>query len=439
MSAISFSGVASGLDTASIVQQLVAIRRQPIRRFEANKSGLERSLSGLKDLKAAMEKLRDVARGLDTDSEFTSRAARVATEGFFTATANSDTPVGSFKVTVDQLAQTHRVVSQAYTTVDDDIGAGDVSFTIDGVTTTVTLAAGASSLGDLKLAVNEADAGLTASIVNDGTGYRLMLSADESGAANQFTVDLSGLGGGTAPVMTISTAGADAQITIDDSIVVSSSDNSIEGALEGTTITLQAVGTSEVTIEGDTTELGDKLEEFVAAYNELKNLVDAQSGASGSMPGSSLLRSVRSTLSRIMTTSVSTGPDPGDRIVAANVGLSLDRDGTMSLDRNKLSQAVETDYGAVLELFTLQATEGTKGGIAHELSAAIEVFTRGSGDSKSLIALRTDSINAEIDRIDSRIEREERSIERYESTLTRKFTAMEQIISQLQSQQGFFF
>jgi flagellar hook-associated protein 2 len=438
MSAIQFSGVASGLDTAKIVQELVALRRRPIQRYEREKSDLDRSLRALDDLNTALEKLRGLAEGLDTEGEFTSRAARAGNEDVFTATADSASPVGTFEVTVDQLAQTHRTVSQAYASVNDDVGAGNFSFTLGGETTTVTLDAGASSLSDLKLAINEADAGVTASVVNDGSGYRLMLSADESGVANQFTTDASGLAGGTGPAFTVSTAGADAQLTIDQSITVTSPDNSVEGALEGTVLELKSVGTSEVTIEGDTTALAEKLKEFATAYNELKDLVDAQSAQGGSMQGSSLLRGVRSTLSRIMTTSVSTGDAQGDRIVAANIGLSLDRNGTMSLDENKLSEAVEADYGAVLDLFTQAPTETTGGGIAHQLSATIDSFTRGSGDSRGLIDLRSDSINSEIDRIEDRIEREQRSIDLYESTLTRKFTAMEQTIARLQQQQGFF-
>lgn len=438
MAGISFSGVASGLDTGSIVQQLVALRRQPIKRYESQKTDLRQSLTALTDLKSALEKLRNAAKGLDTEGEFTSRAANVAAEGFFEATASSATPVGAFKVSVDQLAQTHRTVSQSYGSVDDDIGTGDVTITIGGETSTFSLASGASSLGDLKVAVNEADMGVTASIIDTGSGFQLMLSADDSGLANQFTVDTAGLGGGTAPTMAVTTAGADAQVTIDDSIVVTSPDNSIEGALEGLSLTLRSTGTTEVTVEGDVTDLGDKLEEFAAAYNEVRTLIDSQGGASGSLSGSSLLRSVKDALGRVMTTSVSTGDTDGDRIVAGSIGLSLDRHGILSLDREKLADAVDADYGDVLTLFTKEIGDTTRGGIAHELSAALEVFTRGDADLKGLIALREDSINSQIERLDGRIESEERSIELYETTLTRKFTAMERIISQLQQQQGYF-
>jgi flagellar hook-associated protein 2 len=439
MPSISFSGVASGLDTGSIVSQLVALRRLPIKRYEEEKQDLQRSLTALTDLKTAVDKLRKAAEGLDTESEFTSRKARLGNEeaGFFTATANSASPVGSFQISVDTLAQTHRMVSQTYATADDDVGTGDFTITLDGVDTTVTLASGASSLADLKIAINDADAGVSASIIDTGNGLQLMLSADESGAANQFTV-ASSLSGGSAPALAVSTPGADAQITIDGSIVVTSPDNSIEGALEGTTITLASVGTSEMIIEGDTTDLGDKLQEFADAYNELRNLIDTQGGSSGSLRGSSLLRSIDSTLSTAMISAVSTGAGIDDTIVAANIGLSLDRNGILSLDRTKLEEAVDADYGAVLDLFTKEMADGIRGGIGHELANALDVYTLGEGDLKGLIALREDSMKSQMERIDDRIEREERSVELYEATLTRKFTAMEQIIAQLQQQQGYF-
>lgn len=439
MPSISFSGIASGLDSGSIVSQLVALRRRPILRFEGEKQDLQRGLTALTDLKAAVEKLRRASEGLDTESEFTSRAARIGDEAasYFSAKANSASPVGSFQVTVDNLAQTHRMVSQVYATADDNVGAGDFTFTLNGEATTVSLASGASSLADLKIAINDADASVSASIIDTGSGLQLLLSADESGLDNQFTVT-SSLAGGTGPAMAVSTAGADAQITLDGSIVVTSSDNTIEGALEGTTITLSSVGTSELIIEGDTTDLGDKLQAFADAYNELRTLIDSQSGAKGALTGSSLLRSVDGTLSRAMTTAVSTGAGVEDTIVAANIGLSLDRNGIMSLDRTKLEEAVDADYDSVLDLFTKEMAEGVRGGIGHELAAALDVYTLGANDLKGLIALREDAMDDEIDRIDSRIEREERSIELYEATLTRKFTAMEQIVAQLQSQQGFF-
>lgn len=446
MSSISFSGVASGLDTGSIVSQLVELRRIPILRYEAQKTDLKQSLAALSDLRAAVEKLRKASEALDTESEFTSRAARVGTEGFFEASATSATPVGTFQVTVDQLAQTHRSVTQSFASPDDDVGTGDFRFTFGatGEETTVSLAAGASSLGDLKIAINEADAGVTASIIFDGSGYQLMLSADESGAEQQFTVDASGLTGGTAPVFTTTTTGADAQITIDGSIVVTSPDNTIDGALEGSVITLQSLGTSDMIIEGDVTDLGDKLQEFADAFNELRTLIDNQGGESGILKGSSLLRSVDGTLSRILSTSVSTGDGADERIVAANIGLSMDRYGIMSLDRTKLEEAVDTDYGAVLDLFTKALPDDGEpdpwqGGLALELADALDIYTLGEGDLKGLIGLREDAANAEMDRLDSRIEREERSIDLYEATLTRKFTAMEQIIAQLQQQQGYLF
>ena len=430
MTGISFGGLSSGLDTGAIVKQLVAIRRQPVLRMENQKTTLQRSLTGLDDLKAALAKLEGAAEALDTEAEFNSKAARSGNEDVFTARAGSATPGGVYDITVNALAQTHREVSQTYAATTDSVGTGTFSFTLNGTTTDITLASGGDSLADLKSAINDADAGVSASLVNDGTGYRLLLSADESGVANQFTVDSSGLSGGTDLAITNAVTGADASITIDQSITVTSTTNTVSDALEGLSIDLQALGSTELTVENDATDLAAKIGAFSEAYNEVMDLLEAQSADGASLEGSSLVRTVRSRLGTTMTSRVDTGGVYG---IAAEIGLSLDRYGKMSFDQSKLDQAIDTDYASVMELFTRNAGDGDLG-----ISAAIKETVDGvNASTNGLIKFRKDSINSELERIDSRIAREERSLEIYEETLNRKFTAMEMTINKLQAQSGY--
>ncbi len=432
MAGISFGGIVSGLDTGSIVSQLVALRRQPIQRLETKKTNLNRSIAAMDDLKAALAKLDSAAKALDTQGEFNSKVGRSGNEDFFTASADSSTPNGVYQITVDRLAQTHREVSQSYASTTDSVGTGDFTFTLDGVVTTVSLTAGGDTLADLKSAINAADAGVNATIVNDGTGYRLLLGADESGVANRFTVDASGLTGGTALTITNSTLGDDAQITIDGSISVTSSTNTVSDALEGLKLELKAEGTTEVTVEGDSSELAKKIQAFADAYNGVVDLLDNQNKAGGALENSPLVRTIRSRLSSTMTSRVDTGGTFG---VAADIGLSLDRYGKMVFDSSKLGDAIEQDYQSVLELFTREAGEGDVG-IASAIKSTVDGI---NASSNGLLRFRKDAIDSEIKRLDSRIERDERSISIYEQTLNRKFSAMEQTISRLQSQAGFFF
>ena len=428
MPLIQFGGVASGIDTGSIVSQLVALRREPIRRLETQKGDLQRRLASLDDLKSKLDQLAEAARKIDTPGEFSGRAANVANESLLTATASGEAPAGIYQIQVDALAQTHRELSQSYTDTSVSVGTGTFSFTLGGVQTDVTLSAGQDSLADLKAAINAADAGVTASVVNDGTGYRLMLSADDPGAANQFTVDASGLSGGTAPTFTTSSTGQDAQITIDTGLVITSTSNTINGAIEGLTLELRATGSTELNIEADSEELAGNLQAFVDAFNGVVDLLDAQTAEGGALEGSSLARTVKSRLSSTMTSVVD---DTATYRLAADVGLSLDRDGKLSLDRSKLDTALANDYQAVVDLFT---ANGTSTGVAvavAQLSDDITDFTGG------LIATRKDGIDDQIRRIDDDIENKNRSLELYETMLNRKFTAMELAISRLQQQSGF--
>ena len=114
MPTISFSGVASGLDTQSIVAQLMALRRRPITLLETQKQDIQRGMAALTDLESALSRLETAAKRLDESNEFASKAASSSDEGVFLADADAVAALGNFQVTVTNLAQTHRDYSQAF-------------------------------------------------------------------------------------------------------------------------------------------------------------------------------------------------------------------------------------------------------------------------------------------------------------------------------------
>jgi flagellar hook-associated protein 2 len=429
MALISFGGVASGIDTQSIVAQMVALRRRPIQALETQKTDIKHGLSILNDIRDNLIKLQDAAKNLDTAGEFAAKSATSATDTVLTATASSPSPLGTFSVVVTNLAETHRLGSAAYTAATDSVGTGTFSITVGATTTDIALSSGAESLADLKTAINDADAGVTASIMNDGTGYRLLLSSDETGSAGVFTVDASGLSGGTAPTFTTQSTGIDANFTI-DGIAITSSSNTVTDALEGVTFDLKTSGTTNVTIATNADDLAANLEKFASAYNTVVDAIKAQSEKGAPLNGNSLLRSVQSRLASTMATAVETG---GDFRTTGEVGLSLDRDGRLSVDKTKLTAALESDFASTVDLF-VQGTSTT--GVAASLVASIDGMTN---FADGLFRARNDSMNDELSRIDKSIERKERSLDSYETVLNRKFTAMELAISQLQRQSGGLF
>ncbi len=426
MPVISFGGVASGIDTDSIVAQMVALRRRPITALETQKTDIKHGISILDDIRENLLKLQTAAEKLDTAAEFSAKSGSSANESILTASASSASPLGTFALVVSNLAETHRLASSAYTNSTDSVGTGTFSFTLNGTQTDVTLSAGADSLADLKTAINDAGAGVTASIMNDGSGYRLLLSSDETGSAGVFTVDASGLSGGTAPTFTTQSTGIDANFSI-DGIAITSSSNTITDALEGVTLNLKTTGSTTVTIESNADDLATNLTEFITAYNAVIDAINAQSEDGAPLNGNSLLRSVQSRLGTTLATAVDTG---GDFRTTGEVGLTLDREGKLSLDKTKLTAALEQDYQSVVNLF-VDSNNAT--GIAASLVTSIDGMT---DFADGLFRSRKDSMNDEIKRIDSNIERQERSVTSYEQLLNRKFTAMEIAIARLQAQSG---
>jgi flagellar hook-associated protein 2 len=426
MPVVSFGGVASGIDTQAIVDQLVAVRRRPITQLQTQKSDLQHGISILNDIRDSLLKLQTAAEKLDTSSEFSAKSASSGNELIATLEASSASPLGTFSLTVDNLAETHRMATAAYADVSDSVGTGTFSFTLGGTQTDVTLAAGSDSLADLKTAINESHAGVTASIMHDGTGYRLLLSSDETGSDGVFTVDASGLSGGTAPTFTVQSTGIDASFSI-DGIAITSSSNTVTDALEGVTLNLKSAGSTDITVESNPDDLATNLTEFISAYNAVVDAVNAQSEKDAPLNGNSLLRSVQSRLGTTIASAVDTG---GDFRTLGEVGVELDRDGKLSLDKTKLTQALEQDYASVVNLF-VDGTGST--GVAASLATSIDSMT---DFADGLFKSRTDSMQNRISRIDDDIANQERSVSSYEELLNRKFTAMEVAIAQLQAQSG---
>ena len=141
MSTISFGGLASGLDTGAIIEALLEIRRQPIVRLENNIKTYESQQKAIAELESRAKALQSAAEAFDTPEEFASIAALSSHEDLLSATAGSLAMPGSFSITVNSLATAQKDISQGYDSLLSSVGTGDISITVGGETTTVSLAA----------------------------------------------------------------------------------------------------------------------------------------------------------------------------------------------------------------------------------------------------------------------------------------------------------
>ncbi|MBE0566611.1 MAG: flagellar filament capping protein FliD [Krumholzibacteria bacterium] len=430
MSSIAFGGLATGLDTGTIVAQLLELKKQPIYRLQERKKGFQAEISALGTLKSKLAALQEAARKLDTSGEFSALKASSSDEDILQVSANSKAAPGSYTVEVLSRAVAQKDMSQGYDSKLDSVGSGTLSITIDGLTHELELV-GYNNLESLAGLINDNVDGVGASVLYDGSetgGYRLVLSGGEAGSAGAFSADFSGLSGGVPPVLSTTTAAADAQLLIDD-VAVSASSNRVEDAVSGLTFDLRDQEPGRqifVEVSRDNEGIAELVKGLVDAYNNVFSYVKEQTGKEGSLRDNPTLRSVASRLESMFSQPLESGL--GSIGTFSLVGVTRGEGRLLKFDEEDFAEALRANFGSVRDLFVER--EGNEGKMP-QLDDLIKSLTDNTG---GVFKISTDLLNRKIRNADDTISRYERSAESYKLTLERKFTAMEMMVAQLQAQ-----
>ncbi len=435
---ITFNGLSSGIDTDSIVKELMAIERKPLTRLQGDKEWMNSRLQALSTFDAKLNAFQGRIQQLDSSEDIRAKSATVSNEDYFTASTSSEAAAGRYGIEVVDLAQVEKSVSQGYADqTASSFGTGTLSITVGSeAAVEVTIDETNNSLEGIKEAINEAGAGVTATVINDGTDtpYRLVLTGEDT--ADGFVVDASGLSGGTYanPSFTETQAAQQAHIRVDN-IDIYSDSNTVSDAIEGVTLDLiqaEAGTTTTLDVDVDTASVKGLIEGFVGGYNEVVSFVSGQSkmedSSGGILSGDSGLNVVKRRLQNLLTT---ISDNSGNFSALSELGLQTQRDGTLTLDSAKLDEAIANDLDSVEKL--LAGEDGSQG-IAVQFQDYLESIT----DSRDgFLAGRTTSIQNNISRVETDIERMQDRLEKREETLRAQFMAMEQLVSQLNTQRDF--
>lgn len=426
-----FSGLATGIDTSSIVTELVRAESIPIERLrikQANhdsmSSRFETIRGRLDELKASMEAITDASAPATVSS---------SAESFVGATSQGSAQAGSYVVEVSQLAAAERTHSDGVASKDtaglwadgSSIGitvGGDVEVAIS-VSSTDTLESIAQRIND------QPDLRASASVIFDGSEYRLQVSGTDTGVANSVSFSETGLNLGLTNAANETVSAADALFTI-DGLAMSRDSNDVSEAITGVQLSLEAVTTSPVTINvgSDADSLGEKVQAFVDAYNSVVNGIAIESifqgeGRTGdSLSGDSTLRSLQRSLSSSLFGSL-----PGFDTIS-QLGLETDQAGKLEFDAEAFGSALNDNGDALLEAF---AGDGVSEGLFERLTV---ITDRYADKDTGLITNRMDSFTSENRNIDRRIESMELRVEKYESNLLRKFATLETLVAGLNAQ-----
>lgn len=419
--AIRFSGLGSGIDTASIIDALMRIERLPISRIESDKTRITQRQGVVQEINGLLGKLRDAAAAMYAPDALLGKTASSADAGVATASVGPKAATGTYNVVVSALAQAHTTASSASPPLvageSLDIGVGGQSVSV-AVEDGDTLQAFADRIN------GTADVGVSASVVND----KLVLISKESGSAGAIT-----LGGSAAAGFGFATtqAGQDAAATI-NGLAVTSSGNTIEGAINGVSLSLGKVGSTTVTVSGDTAGSLKTVQGFVDAYNAVMSNVrratsyDAATETAGTLQGDQTISSLASQLRGIAGAAV--GGLGGAYDSLASIGITAARDGTLSLDAGAFQAALAADPNAVRDVFGRDGGGGPADGVARQIRGFADSF------STDILSARLTGYTSSLGRLDEKISGLEALMVIKEQRLRAQWAAMEKAVSQFQSQ-----
>ena len=397
MASIQSLGIGSGLLTSDLIDKIVASERDATdARMTAKKAEIDAKVSAYGAVKNTIDALRTKAKALGDASSLLINTASSSNLSAVSATATNKARSGVHTVEVSALARAHTIASHRYDDITSVVGSGTLTFRF-GTTTfdqtgnyqsfaenadrpeaTVVIGDNNNSLAGVRDAINAADIGVTANIINDGGGYRLVLSSDDLGAANSMEISAAD---GTTPGlsalafnasantpdtnMTQTVAAEDAQVSI-DGIPITRDSNSVSGVVDGLTFDLQSTNAGApavVSVAQDTAGIADKMKAFVDAFNDVRALTEQltaynQDQKQGSLlTGDPAVRSIRTQLQRLMLASVN-GVGSGSVKSLVDVGVTSDQDNQyyLTLDQSKLAAALAKDPAGVQGLLASQST-----------------------------------------------------------------------------------
>jgi len=360
--ATSVTGV-STLDVNSIVSQLMTLERRPIELLNTKEAGLQAKVSAYGSLKGAISGFQTSMVALQTPAKFTANTASLSDATVISASVFPAAAEGAYDIDITQTALSHVVKSAGVASDLTSGSTGTVTLQVGGgAITTVTIDSSNNTLRGLRDAINGAKAGVQASIVNDGTEYRLVLTGGTSGAANTISVTNSLTAGTLNDALDGVTEARPAQNAIFsvNGVGVSSTSNTVTSAITGVTLNLTKAGTSTITVARDTPQGQAAVQSFVKAYNDLqKSVTDltkydiATKKASllyGDSSAVAFLASIRKELETPLT---GLG---GQYANLTQIGVTFQRDGTLAMDSAKLTTALKAAPEDVAALFARQGT-----------------------------------------------------------------------------------
>ncbi|MBZ0333234.1 flagellar filament capping protein FliD [Marinobacter sp. AL4B] len=376
MAGISSLGVGSGVLTSDLVDQLVAAERKPTEvRLDQKTARTEALISAYGQLRSAVTELRLPMRQLGSADAMKSFSATSSGSNIDVSVDAGKAARGSYSLDVVALAEAQALAStESFADRDaTSVGRGTITLQVGDKTTEITIDSSNDTLQGLANAINDADAGVSAGVIDTGSGFRLTLSADETGTANSVKITATeeagaeGLAGfafdpadaAGNPKMEQTITAADAQMKI-NGVLITRSTNTVENVVDGLTFNLTDVGKSTVKVEQDTGEVAERVQVFVDKFNELQGTIrelstfNSETGQGSILTGDSTVRNIQNQLKSVLT-DIIPGLENASVRSLADVGIGTDfSTGELQFDSQKFQQKLLENPDDVTALFAEQ-------------------------------------------------------------------------------------
>jgi flagellar hook-associated protein 2 len=441
-------GVGSGINTSQLVADLVAAARDPKQSVidssaMTNNARISALASAKSSLSTFSTALTDLLKSTDYSGQPVSNDESIATVGLITGGVPSGLPA---QLEVRQLAKAQVLQSSPLSAASATAGTGTLTLTVGSTSVDVTLASPANTLADLASAINGKKAGVTASVVTDTNGARLVLKGT-TGANQAFTLiagpdadtDLQRFTfDGAAGGMTKSQTAQNALITLDN-VDMEFTSNEVTTAIPFVRIDLnKAAPGTLVTLATNqpTATMSQLVQEYVQAYNTLKTALNASTAVpvngsgGGVLSGDGGIRDMSNRLSQLANTTLSSD---GVYKTLADLGVSTNRDGTLTLDTKRLDAAIAANPQAVTQMLNPAVVDADHPGIAGALKGVTDYLNGTNGPLASSSSVY-DKLKASLA---DRQERLDAQMGSYEERLTLTYTAMQTKLLALKATQSY--
>ncbi|MGA7594607.1 MAG: flagellar filament capping protein FliD [Gallionella sp.] len=389
--AVSSAGITTpSIDVASIVSSLISVEQQPITGLNSQITSYQTKISAIGTIQSALSTFQTAAQGLNSLA-FNAFSATASNTSALSATASSIAKPGNYSLTVSQLAQAQNLVAAGQGSATTAIGSGapttltfdfgtisggtlsngtysGASFTSNGGTAkSITIDSSNNTLSGIRDAINAANVGVTASIINDGSAspYRLVLTSNTAGLANSMKISASGdaavsslLAQDPAGTQNLSETAAaqNANFTV-NGIAISKSSNAVGDVIQGVTLNLSDTSTTPFTLSvaPNTSAVSTAINSFVTAFNGVATVIqnqtsyDPATNTAGTLQGDVSLSIIQSQMAAMLSTTMGSSSNGFSNLT--QIGIGFQKDGTIALDSTKLNNALNSNYQGVANLF----------------------------------------------------------------------------------------